>query len=155
MAVTGKPPYWWRTADLHMYNVGALVDNEIHKVKKLLQGRIRSEERVKFNEFTCKMHDQLALGKPKLAILSMMKNGRHQSAMDELILPDGSTTADATEIMARLTDHFRKWYQMLSENHGRGVYNLDSWEQGFHDWHHFYEEQRSSNVPKVLLRKIW
>lgn len=99
MEVTGKPPHWWRTAEYTIHSIGHIVDSELGKMKKLLQGRKRAEERAKFNSFTLKMHDQLELGEPKLAITSMMQSWRQISEMDELTLSDGTTTADATAIM--------------------------------------------------------
>ena len=75
--------------------------------------------------------------------------------MDELTLPNGTTSADATDIMQGLNAHFKEWYQTLAGNHGRDVHSLDTWEEGFQDWSAFYKAQQSTNVPKRLLRKIW
>ena len=138
-----------------IHSLGKVIEVELYQVKKLLQGRLRAEERAKFNKFTGKMHAQLELGKPKLAITAMMQTWRQQAHMDEITLADGTTTADASDIMKGLTDHFEEWYRQQPEDVHRGVHNLATWEDGYRSWDVFREAQRDTQVPEHLLRKVW
>jgi hypothetical protein len=154
---TGRGLRWWRQ-QLTIPS-RALCDHEIEAVKKLLQGRARTDLRKRISRKVRQRELLRKSGQWRGVIKSLLGSwagARHRDAvgMDVLRKRDGSTTSTAKEANALLREEYQAWFG-CPELHRRGIHTRTDWTTIGSDEAAFMADTEYTGVPLELRRKMF